>query len=194
MLMKDIKVGEEYASTEWGSFDHIDLFLGYGRPESQPPKGSDWAKAWREALRKTSFYGKRVRVIEKRVPVGHYSRPGVLVQNLDRETGEPDGEPVAVRTVQLAMEWERLRAVYLDVMSAYEESIEEDRKRRAAYKQEERERQARAWMERVFEGARSDLKDMVALGAIEKFDDISVQNLVAHRHPDGNPHLNGEQD
>lgn len=202
MRLKDIRQGEVYAVVRY--FDHRKhaAIEDEGRLEAR-----EYDEAW-------SSLG-AARVLEVGVPVQHYSRPGVKVQWLDRETMEPrtgpDGEPLpeeGLLAANVLLPWQRWVARYHEHV---DERREAERRRREEYEREKarkREKKARDWMAREFAGARQDIAQVCAVlgGDPDALADIAnfavgdvtdelrdrvVRALVELRHPDGNPYLNG---
>lgn len=209
MLKKDVEEGVEYAASMHARLG--DMIDGRAVREGR----FEHVKAHEMEGLGISLI--RVRVVElDAVPaIGRGStrwaaktRPGVMVERLDRETGEKqswgssNGVEHWTRWMaygQLQMSWERWTMAWADWLTGKEEESE---RRRVEAEQEKARRQeaaAKRWMEEEFRDARSDIVQVKQAlgwygGPADDPSDDEVRALVDLRNPDGNPYLNGERE
>lgn len=201
MLLKDVKAGEVYLVARYGS----------------PPRGRSWRpgseqhhdrRMW-ENLEKSCY---PARVVDVGVRVPPYTRPGAMVQPVEAGTlkplvyGDPgthygDGElrgevvePRGVLAALIIMPWQEFVVGYHEYLDAAAEHAERLRVEREQERARQRERDAKAWMEREFSRAKQDIEQVaqVVWPAGLEFCDDDVKALVDLRNPDGNPYLKDE--
>lgn len=184
MRLRDIEVGTCYAAVRY-----YERRVHERIEEGARLERAEWDAGWNDL--------RPVVVLETRVPVPGYQRPGVSVQWLDRDTMEPRDAPTAISATKLLLPWDEWDARYHQYVEQQRELERQRQERVERERAEAHERNAREWMDREFARAREHITEVRVVidgppyvDGYEPSDD-DVRKLVDHRNPDGNPYLNG---
>jgi hypothetical protein len=190
MLLKNVVQGEVYLVARYGRAKRP----GEYRSHSSRDQKISWQHLADDCV--------PMRALEVGVDVPHYSRKGVLLQQVDPGTLEPRvwshsgevAEPDGKLAVSIVMPWSEFVVGYHEFLEAVEEDEERRRVERDLEDARRREANAKSWMERVFQEAKSDIEQVCEVIESSAFSssgmiDVYARALVDLRYPEGNPYL-----